>query len=129
MIQESNPDGGIHGDTDQAETSHIVVLPFTAPGLKFRPNGNYIRLAYQKPEKVGSLHIPGQAKPMDFIVATALDVGPDCKFVKPSDRVMVATKGIIGGVEGVTVEGTRTFWTQENLCVTVIEAFSTKAED
>lgn len=126
MIEQNPPKGSplrneIVGDTDIAE-SHLTEIPFPLPaGNKYRPNGNYVRVAYTKETIKGGIIVPMQAKPLDFVLVTVLDVGIDIKLVKKGDRVLVAMKGIINGEQGVMIDGEQTHWTQENLIVTVVE--------
>lgn len=126
---DQNPDGGsspkneIVGDTDAAE-SHLTEIAFPSQagtGNKYRPNGNYVRVAYTKETRKGGIIVPMQAKPMDFVLVTVLDVGPDTKGVEKGDRVLVAMKGIINGEQGVMIDGEQTWWTQSNLIVTVVQ--------
>jgi len=109
---DQNPEGG----------SHLTEIPFpTATTNKYRPNGNYVRVAYTRENAKGGIIMPLQAKPMDFVLVMVLDIGLDIKLVKKGDRCLVAMKGLINGEQGVMIDGEQTWWTQENLIVTVVE--------
>lgn len=103
-------------------------LPFTLvtgelPEAKFivKPNSNYIWLRYEQPKIKGGIHIPGSAKGLDWISGVVIAKGPDCKFVKKDDRVVLATKGMVGGESGMVVDGFRFHMTQENMVVGVLK--------
>lgn len=113
MIDPNPPEGG---------NTNLTELKFPATGLKFRLAANWLRINYPKTDMIGLIHKPIQMKELDFAVVTVLDIGPDCKFVKVGDRVLVSIKGIINQQNGVIVDGTVQFFTQENLVVTVVES-------
>ena len=118
MIQENNPDGGVHGDLAPAETFPGAVQ---APEeLTFKPNSNYIWLDHEKALKVGEIFLPNKAKGLEWMTAKVLAAGPECKCVAAGDEVLLATKGCVGGDDGVLLRGSRFFFTQENMVVAVI---------
>lgn len=126
----------IEGDTHEPESEmHAQEIKFPgaedggAPALTpitIRPNGVNILIQYEKPEKAGEIFLPNQAKGLEFIVALVLEVGPDCKFVKKRDAVILAAKAIVNGDKGVQIGGNRLFFTQENLIVAIIDGLSVK---
>lgn len=91
---------------------------------RLRPNANNIWIDYtpDKGDKIeGGVIIPGRARKLEFVTAVVIEKGPECKFVKEGDRIIVAAKGIINGEAGILVEGRRYFATQEPLVVAVVE--------
>lgn len=111
--------GGGAGASIETHESFLQIPPLKT--TKFKPNSNYIRLDYEKPDKVGEIIMPGQAKGLEWITATALDVGPECKVVQKGDKVLLASKGMVNGANGILVEGRVTFWSQENMIIGVLE--------
>ena len=127
----------IEGDTDSPETelhSQEIKFPGAQDGgapvlapIAIRPNGVNILIQYERPEKAGEIFLPNQAKGLEFIVAVVLEVGPDCKFVKRGDAVILAAKAIVNGDKGVQIGVNRLHFTQENLVVAIIDGLLTKA--
>jgi hypothetical protein len=82
-----------------------------------KPNGNNILVAYQKAEKAGDIHLPGQARSLDFVVVNVLEVGPEVKDIEKGDRIIIAIKALINGERGMDIEGRKLYFTQSNLVV------------
>lgn len=97
------------------------ITDFPAPVLKFRPVANHLILQYQRPGKVGEIIMPIQMKALDTIICEVLAVGPDCKQVKAGERVLILTKALVGGPNGLLVEGQSVFVTQEQTVIAVVE--------
>lgn len=118
MIEPHTPEES----SAQPET-HESFLQIDVPekNQKLRPHGNYIWLKYEKPATIGGIIMPGKAKGLDWITAEVIAVGPDCKSTKAGDRVILATKGLVGGEDGIFVAGQRWHLTQENMCVGAVE--------
>lgn len=117
MIHPHDQSGG-----EAPSASQLHEITFEIPkALKFTPCGNNILLGYKKPEKAGTIHLPTQAKQLDTIICDVLAVGPECKFVKVGQRVLILTKALVGGPEGLTVEGRKVFFTQEQVLISVVE--------
>lgn len=120
MIQPNNPE-----ESASPEQPELVEIPFPATnGTKFKPNGNNVQLAYvpQGDRTEGGVIIPGHAVKLEFITASVIAVGPKCEVVKPGDRVVVALKGLVNGEKGVSVDGRRFFFTQEQVILAVVES-------
>ena len=134
MIDQNNPEGGppaeneIEGDTHTPETDlHTQQIPFPTPKrLTIRPNGvNVLLFLDEEPDTKEGIIIPKNAKRLDFVTATVLARGPDCKFLKDGDRIIVALKALINGESGMVVGGAKLYFTQENLVIAVIDEATT----
>jgi hypothetical protein len=128
MIEENQntpeQEPAVEGDTHQPETEmHATEIAFPTPKrLTIRPNGvNVLLFLDEAPTTQGGIHLPQKMKSLDFITATVLAKGPDCKFVKDGDRIIVALKALINQEGGILVGGAKLFFTQENLVIAVIE--------
>ena len=106
--------------TQEGGTAQQIPFPGVAP--KYLPAGNNLLLDYQKPTMAGSIILPHQAKELDTIVATVLAKGPKCEHIQVGQRVCILTKALIGGVNGLMVEGRRIYLTQEQTVITVVES-------
>lgn len=103
MIENSNPDGGLHGDTDQAETEmHPQEIAF--PGavarraVTYKPTRDIILLQWEPQSAVGGIIIPDKAKQvmkLSFHSIPVIAVGPDCKTVKAGDNVLLPEEAIL----------------------------------
>lgn len=91
------------------------------PIRKYIPVSNHILLHYEKPTKAGLIQLPGQMKPLDTIVCPVLAVGPDCEQIKAGQRVLILTRALVGGPDGLLVEGQRIFITQEHVIISIVE--------
>lgn len=116
MIENPNPEGGtateipFPGAPTPPEVAEIV-----------KPNGLNVLLRLDGlPTMQGGIHLPQKMQNLEFITATVLAIGPECKFVKKGSRVLVAYKAIINGSAGIPLEQVKLFFTQENLIVAVI---------
>lgn len=115
-----------------SDMGHVTEIPFELPKNEdaqeikkvadiVKPNGTNILLRRDQAEQTqGGIILPQKMKSLEFITATVLAKGPDCKFVKEGDRVLVASKALINGEVGIMVEGVRLYFTQEPLIVAVL---------
>lgn len=84
----------------------------------YRPYGNVLVLDYTPPEKLGQIHLPNGAKPLfDFVTCGVVAAGKACDLVKVGDRILIATKAIMG----VRHDGHEIWVTQENTILAVVE--------
>lgn len=90
----------------------------TGPKPVYKPYGTVMVLDYFPPDKAGTLHLPNGAKPLfDFVTCPVLAVGPGCDLVKVGDRILLASKAIMG----VKHDGHEIYVTQENTILAVVE--------
>lgn len=113
MIENPNTDGG-------APEGTVISMPGIKLPSVFKPVSNYIQIDYRRNGSAGGIVMPGNAKPLEFVTARVLAVGPDCKTVQKGDKIVVATKGIHGGDNGITIDGEKAYFTQESLVVAVV---------
>lgn len=106
--------------SDETEENYSVEIPFPAvkSKSKYVPIGDYIRLDYTPPEKMGNIVIPGQAQMglMEFVTCVAAEVGHECKTVTPGAKVLLATKAIMKTPH----DGVVTFFTKESAVLAVV---------
>lgn len=63
--------------------------------IVYKPCGDFIHIEAGEPDKVGLIHLPQGAKAVDFVQAKALAVGPECKWVKEGETILVAAQAIM----------------------------------
>jgi hypothetical protein len=84
----------------------------------YKPYGNVMVLDYTPPEKIGQIHVPNGIKTLtEFITCAVTAAGPGCDLVKVGDRILIATKAIMG----VRHDGHEIWVTQENTILAVVE--------
>lgn len=78
---------------------------------RYEPVGDYIQLDYVKPEKVGEIHLPGNAKiQLQYVESVVLAVGPKCTQVAVGNKLLLATAAMLvipAGSGGLTVTLTK----------------------
>lgn len=120
MIEDNNPPDSSSDEGIQIPFDASAILPPQVADI-VKPNGLNILLRLdQMPTMAGNIHLPQKMKSLEFVTATALAVGPECKVVKVGNRVLVAIKAIINGEQGIPLEGVKLYFTQENLVVAVV---------
>lgn len=84
----------------------------------YKPYGNVLILDYQPPSKVGTIHLPNDAKPLfDFVTCKVTAAGPGAELAKVGDTILLASKAIMG----VKHDGHEVWVTQENTILAVVE--------
>jgi len=102
MITE-NPDGGVHGDTENPETeTHSQEIAF--PGgvakkpVSYKPARDIIQLDWEPKTNVGGIIIPEKSQKamnLSFYSIPVLAAGPKCEVVKVGDQVLLPAEAIL----------------------------------
>src|SRR5688572_25468233 len=107
-------------------SAHVQEIPFPAGIIsgaatpKYIPCGNNLLLDYQKPANVGGIIMPQKAKQLETIVTRVTAIGPDVKDkTLVGKRVVILAKALIGGEEGLMVDGRRVYLSQEQVLIAV----------
>lgn len=113
---DQNQDGGSAPETHAQE----IALPAQTAPISIRPVANHLLLDYQKPALVGQIHMPQKMRQLETITAKVLARGPDVKHIEVGQRILILAKALIGGEEGLMVDGRRCYLTQEQVVIAVV---------
>lgn len=63
---------------------------------RYRPVKDYIQVEWTVPTERGGILLPeGMKTQFTFLTCTAIEIGPDCKWVKKGDKIVCASASIM----------------------------------
>lgn len=103
---------------EPTETEGGKTVLFTVAGgvPSYRPCSDFLHIEAQNHEMAGNIVLPQGSRAVDFTDAKVIKAGPECKWVKDGDRILVAVQAIMN----IKHEGKVAQFTKESSLVTII---------